>query len=176
MPVGFTQAPGGPSYKNRSVLAYHVYCTASPDKPSAIVELDCAAQDRLLIDLRQHDQARLGVGGFLSEFGAIGVNNGSIEEIDRVASLAEQHLQSWTYWKYKFNDEPMMEPHTYDLPLYDARTGQVEQQKLRVLSRTYAPITAGTPLKMDFDYRSGAFLFEYRTNHLSTHSQTEVRR
>lgn len=26
LPVGYTEGPGGPSYNNRSVLSYHIYC------------------------------------------------------------------------------------------------------------------------------------------------------
>ncbi len=40
---GFTHGPGGPTYNNRSVVSYHIYCapTDRQGNPRNIYECDC---------------------------------------------------------------------------------------------------------------------------------------
>jgi hypothetical protein len=166
-PVGFTAGPANDSA--RQALSFHVYscgfantaCDADGDPAAA----DCASCDKLVTtSLRQRaaDVARLGGGGFLTEFGAVANTPAGIAEIDRVAAQADAGLLSWAYWQLKYYTDIT----TVSGPkegLFEAN-GTVQAAKLAALSRTYAPAVAGTPTAMRFEPSSGAFRLAYTTH------------
>merc|ERR1719401_566472 len=100
--------------------------------------------------LRKHK----GVGGFMTEFGAIAGSPRELEHLERLLGLADSELQSWAYWQLK-KYEDFTTANAAE-SLYDEH-GKVETAKLRALSRTYAPAIGGTPSKMSFDPLTGAF-------------------
>ena len=98
---GFTQGPGGTAYNDRQALAYHIYCPFA--EPSTVaVELVCKAVDEEFFSRREKDSERLGTGLLMTEFGATKDVLGDLISLERVASLADKHQQSWVYWQLKY--------------------------------------------------------------------------
>lgn len=99
------------------------------------------------------DLKKLGCGGFLTEFGAMGDTETSIENLGFLTTLADSYLQSWTYWQFKsFNDITTAGPAE---SFYNG--DQLEESKVKVLSRTYAQSIAGVPQSMEFNPNHGEF-------------------
>lgn len=97
----------------------------------------------------------------MTEFGAIGDEPEDEENINRLLDLADDHFQSWAYWSYKdFHDFTTMEKND---PLFD-RHGKLQVRKLKMLSRTYPAAVAGTPTRIDFFARTGAFELHFIGN------------
>jgi endoglycosylceramidase len=94
----------------------------------------------------------------MSEWGA--TDNVRAIEID--AAVADEHLMGWTHWAYKRWDDPTTADTSQGLFRDDADPSSVKRAKLRMLVRTYAQATAGTPLAMHFDPSTGAFRYRYR--------------
>ena len=94
----------------------------------------------------------------MSEWGA--TDNLRAVEID--AAVADEHLMGWTHWAYKRWNDPTTADGAQGLFRDDADPSSVKRGKLRLLVRTYAQATAGTPLAMHFDPHDGAFRYRYR--------------
>jgi len=136
-------------------LAYHIYCLPG-DGDSAISGFMCErSQDAYTTLYFSFLRKHLGVGGFLTEFGAVGgVNNGEIKHLQRLLGLADTMFQSWTYWMLKLYRDFTTANSAQSL--FDSN-GEVESRKLATLSRTYAPAIGGTPTLMTYDPVSGDF-------------------
>jgi hypothetical protein len=52
------------------------------------------------------DLKRLGVAGFLTEFGADSNHTTGADDIAWMTSAADRSLQSWAYWQFKFFNDP----------------------------------------------------------------------
>lgn len=78
---GFTHAPGGNIYKNKSILCYHF--ESPPLKPSS--------KSLQYMKARLRDMKRLGIPILMSEFGGD----------PTIRQFVEDHLQSYFYWQYK---------------------------------------------------------------------------
>ena len=94
----------------------------------------------------------------MTEWGA--TDNLRAVEID--AAVADEHLMGWTHWAYKRWNDPTTADTAQGLFRDDADLGSVKRGKARLLVRTYAQATAGTPLAMEFDPHRGAFRYRYR--------------
>ena len=94
----------------------------------------------------------------MSEWGA--TDNRRAIEID--AAVADEHLMGWTHWAYKRWNDPTTADGAQGLFRDDADLGSVKRGKVRLLVRTYAQATAGTPLAMAFDPHDGSFRYRYR--------------
>lgn len=94
----------------------------------------------------------------MSEWGA--TDNLRAIEID--AAVADEHLMGWTHWAYKRWNDPTTADGAQGLFRDDADPSSVKRGKVRLLVRTYAQATAGTPLAMSFDPADGAFHYRYR--------------
>jgi endoglycosylceramidase len=155
--TGFDSVPGGNEYRNRSVLSYHYYCwLLNPDdegKPFGWkARLFC---DDILgpavFRVAEQSIALTGGSSFLTEFGLCEPNDdpssmGSIE-CKTVLHLADNFLQSWTYWDSQF---------------FDPRDGSVRWSLVRPFARVYARAVAGIPVKMEFDETTTKlFFFQY---------------
>lgn len=112
-PVGYDALPGGADYQNRSVLSYHIYCPLlesdmpyHPTNQSLITWLIEAAElgacdvlNTYQYDVRRDDVKRLGVGGFMTEFGAILDGNPlSMDYVYYAAEMMDRVFHGWTYW------------------------------------------------------------------------------
>ena len=64
------------------MLAYHDYCFLLTPDGQPLLNVTCRGADDLLFRTRMVDLARLGVGGFVTEWGALA--NGALARLRRV--------------------------------------------------------------------------------------------
>lgn len=151
--------------------SWHNYCQdvflESQGLPFGNVE-NCwdFSQERTTTALAQ--AARIDAAPMMSEWGA--TDNVRAVEID--AAVADRNLMGWTHWAYKQWQDPTTADDAQGMFHDDTDFASVKTEKLKVLVRTYAQATAGTPLAMSFDAATGAFSYRYRP-HAST-APTEI--
>jgi len=103
--VGLNEGPGGSAYNSKQALSYHVYCLDVDDLGEPKNALLCHGIDSMLFDSKYAASKRIGIAGFLTEFGALSNSTSSSEEVAYITGLCDKHLQSWAYWQYKsYND------------------------------------------------------------------------
>ena len=158
-PIGFQETPGGAEYDDRQALSYHIYCPLNGT--SAETEVVCDVVNSELFNNRQRDVERLGGGWLMTEFGASRDIKGDMYALNYLCEKMDMHQQSWMYWQYKYyNDITTCTPEGEALYL---NNGTVAQDKLRVLSRTYPEVTAGTLLNYSFHVElTGMFTMNYQ--------------
>lgn len=155
---GFTEGPGGPEYNDRQALSYHIYCPQNHNDSIAI-QVACEAIDDAFFQLRSADAERLGTPMLMTEFGAVEDFRSDLVALERVAQLADRHMQSWMYWEYKyFQDITTITPEGEGLFNSD---GTVHEDKLRVLSRTYPQALAGSDGSYRFDAATANFQMRF---------------
>lgn len=142
--VGFENVPGGDEFKNRSVLAYHIYMPP-----------DISADEAFFV--RNNDLIRLGCGGFLTEFD-IGQDQ-TLLQISNTGDQADKYHQSWIGWEYKvyanitgWGYSVYYENGTMDIPL------------LSTISRTYPMAVAGHTQTIDYNFTTKQFSLGFETN------------
>ncbi|MEP9365627.1 cellulase family glycosylhydrolase [Nocardioides sp. CN2-186] len=106
----------------------------------------------------------------MSEWGA--TDNLKVIAID--AAAADKHLMGWTHWAYKEWDDPTTSGgNVQGMFDDDADLSTLRMGKAKLLVRTYARATAGTPLSMHFNARNGEFHYRYRPDR-AIHAPTEI--
>ena len=155
-PVGFDQLPD-----NSSALNYHVYCGLVNVTGVASNFSACIESWNNEMQIRMNDVIRLKTVGIMSEFGDMGDEKSSLALLEHYTDAADNWLQSTMYWQYKFYND--LTTQTPIEGLYK-RDGSLNQQKLKVLSRTYAYAIAGTPIKMKFYPSSSWFILSLISN------------
>lgn len=145
----------------QQVLSYHIYCQPGDGKGWFNDKLCIAAEDIFMSTNMRFLKHFKGVGGFMTEFGAIRQNPGALKHVERLLDKIDAHLQSWAYWQFKYYEDYTTADSAE--PLYN-RDGTLEVEKLKVLSRTYAQAVAGVPINMGFDSKSADFYFIYEAN------------
>jgi len=153
----FSEKPLGND--TQQVFAYHIYCNPGHGfMPRKTCE---TMQDLYMSNNMEFIDKHRGLGGFMTEFGAIGDAEEDEVNVERLLNLADQHFQSWAYWSLKdYHDFTTMEKSD---PLYD-ESGKLEVRKLKLLSRTYAPAVAGEPVRHVFFPSSGNFTLSFVAN------------
>lgn len=152
----FSELPLGED--SQQGLAYHIYC-APGDGNGLAGDLACKVFLNLYYDtyftfLKKNPR----IASFMTEFGAVGGNQGELTHLNMLLGEADNNLQSWAYWMLKkYNDFTTANSAE---SLYD-ENGQLEVAKLKVLSRTYSQAIAGTPKHMTFDPDTADFLLEF---------------
>lgn len=165
---GFTQGPGGVEYNDRQVFAYHVYCPLQ--NPTVTGEIVCDAIDAEFLAMRLKDAARMGVQMVMTEFGAAEDIKGDMYQLGKQSDVMDQHQQSWMYWQFKYyQDLTTCTPEGEGMYQED---GNVCQDKLDVLSRTYPHAVAGQLNEFKFHQHTGKF--EMNMTPLSTLPQEGV--
>lgn len=142
--TGFKQVPGGESYQNRSVLSYHYY--VPPDAPFVKEQFD----------IRMEDLHRLKCGGFLTEFSICGDKTELMEDI---LNACDKHKQSWTGWMYKLYGNITGDCSA----LFDPKTGEFNQKRADLLSRSYPMVVAGEVDSISFNSQDSEFNLAYIT-------------
>lgn len=144
-PTGLTEGPGGAAYNDRQALTYHIYCpwleTDMPYKNKSLEQFDqdlCDVLNELEYDIRISDTKRLGVGGFLTEFGAEVQDKFGLEYLHHSMRKLDEAIHSWTYW--------------YLTP--DAAKPNFEA---RALTRTYPHAVGGSLINLSFNETTAAF-------------------
>ena len=161
--AGFTAAPGGQEYSNRSVLAYHYY-----RPPQKYVSLQFEAQGRVA--------RRLATAAFLTETSEPGPGQTGFDEPGGIGDGADAALQSWAGFEWKSFCREASGSNETTAPQsqfgeygscktgysrnWPARTGPSEAFKLAV-ARTYARATAGEITAMHFNVSTAAFDLKY---------------
>ena len=105
--VGFQTNPGGPEFKNRTVLDEHAYCcgleigVCDTGEPPINRLSACREFHSRKINTRKKDGNRLGVPLMVSEFGACSGSIACFEEIKNVGDACDEVTASWAYWMFK---------------------------------------------------------------------------
>eukprot|EP00440_Ansanella_granifera_P001647 gb/GFBE01001775.1/.p1 GENE.gb/GFBE01001775.1/~~gb/GFBE01001775.1/.p1 ORF type:complete len:271 (+),score=45.53 gb/GFBE01001775.1/:1-813(+) len=139
---GFTAAPGGDEFANRSVLAYHYYEPIQVD-----TSFDLAAQVT--------GARRLRTASFLTE-----TCSGSMGGVD-IFDAADAALQSWAYWEYKSfvrEDSSTLASKSQNGVWGANKTGVGPRG---FLYRTFASAVAGNATAMFFDSETKLFQLDY---------------
>jgi endoglycosylceramidase len=159
---GLPAGPGGAAYNDRQVYSYHVYCPLVNSRGEPDVGAVCRFTDDELIAMRVAEAKHKKFGGMMiTEFGALSNATTAIEEIGRVTAAADAHMQGWAYWMFKrFADYTTAANPPTTESFYD-QNGALEVDKVRGLSRTYAPLIAGVPTHWMFDTETAAFEIEF---------------
>jgi endoglycosylceramidase len=144
----------------RLVYNFHAYCgfrnpvTGDPTNLTA-----CSDQVLRNMSTRQRERSSMsterqpgGPAWFMSEFGA----TQSVPLLDEVTGFADGFELGWSYWRWKFYDDPTGSSHEG----LDAPDGHPEPTA-RVLSRPYAQAVAGTPISTSFDESDDSFQLVY---------------
>jgi len=177
---GFDHVPGGPDYRNRSVLSFHYYCWfgpvdgpggSAPMKPVTRAACESGFAPKVFNAVAK-DLKKLGGGSMVTEFGAQtpDVTKPDAEETEQLLSVldqADKSLQSWTYW---------------DINSLANKTGTsggvkgagFQMNKLGAFVRTYAQAIAGTPTRMQFDFKTKAFELDFTTRPNNQGLPTEI--
>lgn len=94
---------------------------------------------------------RVKIPGFLTEFGALSDSAGSVKEIHRILELTESSFNSWSYWQFKYYNDitTAARPPTTE-SFYD-NSGNLQEHKVKALSRPYFTAICGTPLNTTYD-------------------------
>jgi endoglycosylceramidase len=174
--TGFQVGPGGAGANATQALAYHVYCfnqDAAGDITNTSV---CDKQMQGTFDMARQDIQRVGGGHFVTEFGALGDGNTSVQAIHHQTAAADALLESWAYWTYKgFHDITTQNPATESFFNED---GSTQVPKVSALSRTYAQRVAGLPSSIAMKFAGEApskdFLLTYTTNGAAHNTSTVV--
>ena len=157
-PNGFTSGPGSIEYSNRQALSYHIYC---PVQPSLKLEIGCDIVNDEFLAMRKNDVKRLGGGMIMTEFGATKNDKFDLYSLEKNCQQADKHIQSWIYWQYKYyNDITTSTPGESGESLY-YNNGTVVIEKLKVLSRTYPQIIAGSNLNYHFNPITSKFTMSF---------------
>ena len=151
--TGFETVPGGPEFRDRSALSYHLYCWVKSGDSDPLSFFDKVLCDDLLaadvLSNAKKEFTRTGGGGFLTEFGECkpdGKQNSSNTVLcETVLKLADENLVSWTYWDTDFFDS----------------SGNVQLDIVKPFIRAYPRATAGTPLSLSWDMKSHSMMFSF---------------
>lgn len=144
----------------RLVYNFHSYCGSRNPITGDPTDLQaCIDQQLQTLGRRQGERpgmaSRRQPGGpawFMSEFGA----TTSAPLVDAVSSYADAFLLGWTYWAWKYYDDPTGSTHEALVSASGALTPAAT-----ALARPYPQATAGTPLSLDVDPDSNRFEYTY---------------
>ncbi len=153
----------GPMGYGGLVFNFHDYCGFRSGTTGNPTDLDaCAAQELHTMDRRSNERPTiatpeqpLGPAWFMSEFGA--TSSGPL--MGRLTAIADDLQLGWTYWAWKYYDDPtgssaeaLVEPNGQLSPTVEA------------LARVYPQAVAGTPVSFSFDPGSDTFHLFYVPN------------
>jgi len=100
----------------------------------------------------------------LTEFGAISNSTNGTKEISRITGLADEYLQSWSYWQFKKYQDLTTAASPATTESFYTEDGELEINKVRALSRSYAQAIAGEPTFMFFEPTSCRFQLTFNVN------------
>ena len=86
--------------------------------------------------IRNDDAKRLGTPMIWSEFGACLDSEICAREIRQVATVADEHLNSWAYWQFKTFHDLTTSAGNKSEGFYN-NDGTLQKLKVKELSRTY---------------------------------------
>lgn len=150
---------GGVADVELQAYAYHLYCAPSNNTASMAWKLLCD----YVIDAGwrgvKRSLKKVGVGGFMTEFGAVDQDPGSMAAMELMADKADELLQSWSYWTYKSFDDITTQNAATET--FFTGAGGLQLAKLRTLSRPYPQTVAGTPSSLVYNKAEKMVQFAY---------------
>ncbi|GMH55275.1 hypothetical protein TrRE_jg4641 [Triparma retinervis] len=164
-PVGFDENPvGGEEYAARSAMSYHIYCPlAGGNTTPLVLKLACQGVDWDFFHQRVQDIKRIGGGGMMTEWGSLSNSDLDLAELNHILRLADDYLVSHIYWQYKdYHD--ITSTGDAGISLYP--NGVIQDDKVKVLARTYAEAVAGETLVMKYREDKNHFTLNYVPNAL----------
>ncbi len=150
-PVGFTEGPGGPEYNDRQALSYHVYCLfVDSKKPNTFLQYiisllskdGCDVLTDSMYDIRDSDTKKLGLAGFMTEFGDNGLGV-TPDLLNHATKKMDEFMHGWTFWY--LTPDPNVKNSTVIYPI----------------ARPYPHKIAGTPSQYSFDPDKKVFQLTY---------------
>lgn len=160
---GFESGPGGAAWNAANVYSYHSYCTLSDRDGNPYSRPLCDQIDEYLFGMWIETYKRLGGAGMMTEWGALSSSPGAMQQIHRISNLADDHLQSWIWWQFKDYDD-VTTASVGDVESFYDSNGNLQTEKVKALSRTYAQAIVGVPISMKFDETNSNFDLVYRYN------------
>ncbi|CAF0742966.1 unnamed protein product [Adineta ricciae] len=163
--TGLEQGPGGVKYNDRQAFSYHIYCIDVTKQGDPKSDLVCDVDDVFAISSRYEEAKKKKFGGMmLTEFGAISNSTEGVTEITRITGIADDYLQSWSYWQFKKYEDLTTAASPATTESFYTEDGKLEVNKVRALSRSYAQAIAGLPVSMMFDPKTAVFQLTFIIN------------
>ena len=136
-----------PSRVCAHILSISIYCQNATGSLPDLLVCDTALHVGWSSEERS---SQIGGGRMLTEFGAVSDAPRALEALGMSLRLADEHLASWAYWTFKSFDDITTSASRYSEGVYFPN-GTLQHDKLRALTRPYAPVVAGTPLGWSYD-------------------------
>lgn len=132
------------------MLSYHLYCPLVTSQGQPVIPIFCNVTDVLTLYKKFENYKSLGIGGFLTEFGALSDSEKSANEILIITGYAEKNFQSWIYWQFKYFQDitTAAKPATTESFYYE--NGTLQMNKIRALTHPYAYAICGQPISSKF--------------------------
>lgn len=154
------KTPASDEWKNRLMHSYHLYCSTIGDPTS---NLFCNAMHIFQDNSYEAMRRRWGVGGFLTEFGAIsGAPGPGLDTMEYLVERVAKNFHSWAYWQYKFYKDFTTCARPSDEEGYVDVKGEIFVDKMRILARPYAHQICGEPLTTSWN--EGVYEFKFKAN------------
>ncbi len=149
----------------RTGFSFHVYCLAGVVGGA---EDDCATLEEMPFDNADARAEETEDALLVTEFGA----TDDFATLERIATFADDHMIGWQEWHYCACDEPTSQaaPDVQAVvidPKEPPRGDNLKRDKLKVLSRPYPQVVAGTPEEWKFDPEEHTFELAYKTKRAS---------
>jgi len=146
-------------------FSFHVYCLAGVVGGA---EDDCATLEQMPFDNADERSDETNDALLVTEYGA----TDDFETLGRITSFADEHMVGWQEWHYCACDEPTSQaaPDVQAIvidPKLPPRGDNLKRGKLKVLSRPYPQVVAGTPEEWQFDPDEHTFSLKYKTKRAS---------
>lgn len=155
--TGFKATPEGEDYLDRQIYSYHVYCPNFTPDGEITKPKECAVFDDLTFRSKGQNQKDLKIGGFLTEFGAIGNLTSASVELAYVTQEAEKRFHSWCYWQFKYYGDMTTQSNPPSVESFYDDKGDLYSLKVKTLSRPYAYKICGKPVSTVFDMKKEHF-------------------
>lgn len=146
-------------------FAFNMYCLGEvfPDQVGTIGDAECDTGYDLTLSNAEDQTEETGDALLMTEFAA----TQDIDTIARVTELADEAMIGWQQWHYCDCDDPTttgtgIQSLVSD-PSKPPRGKNLSRDKLRISSRPYPRVVAGTPTSYEFDPDDASFELTYST-------------
>ena len=171
--MGFTQAPGGKNFDNRSSYAFHVYCPYVNKSGVPRSEFICHEFDTVMVDLRSRDAKKLGVPGLMTEFGALDNTKGAIKEANYMMDKVDQNLEGYLYWTFKSYEDITTANQDGSESFY-YKDGTLQIDKVKALSRTYSQYVFGDIQFIHYNSVNGDYSLDFSIQNATAMGDTII--
>ncbi|TRY67375.1 hypothetical protein TCAL_12092 [Tigriopus californicus] len=161
--TGFQTVPGGPDYRNRTVMSWHYYCwawgfnggNAEPFDPLIRDLCDNFLGPLEFQTVQDRTEEVGGSGRMLTEFGLCTPDitqqhSKGFIECNFVIESADKQFESWIYWDTAPGNQVLWDEKGHLIP-----------DRAAVFSRPYPRAIDGIPTLLRFDINTKVFRFEF---------------